>query len=393
MDRADRKTTSMWRRPRTTLSACLMGAMGALAVAVIPTDVARAQTTAGVQYTTSGSTVLPPKFAAAIVASGNASSETLTVDGRDQTVYTALLSWYRSELNDGGSFIVNKPSSYPRVNGSGDAEWSAFVPKLIGMSTVNGGWSVVTVRFVAPSGGTAMLVSSSDDSIRSGVQARLSTFKATMTSLSANTKAGTYFPGARVPTNLAAVRQAMLEYGNTERKTVGFRRAVGAKVATDIDARPASIKADDGLDEFVYSQQPDLQFDNKLNEAAQFFAEALATGNGAVHSGPSAWLDPSGRTVNMTTIGDRFTYFGAVGGAEIATGAGGSDAGAFPYAWMAGRHALSLVLGRGRSLYHDGLRCRSGCSRQMVLCRHSTQYRNALCSAACGGRRTMHSPS
>ena len=169
MARFDQAAVGMGRRSRTIrrtiVLAGLLSGLGMPALMGIPTCAAIAQTAGQTHYMTSGSLQLPAKFADAIVASGNASSDTLTVDGKSQTVYTALLRWPGTELSDAGTVVVNKPNSYPRVSGRGDPDWDAFVPKLIGISKASGGWSVVTVGFVAPQGGTAPLVTSSDDKV------------------------------------------------------------------------------------------------------------------------------------------------------------------------------------------------------------------------------------
>ena len=329
-------------KPRRARSAWLSAVAGALAVPALlttPLAAVQAQTpAAGEEYTTSGQPQLPSKFAAAIIATGNTDKATLNVDGQSQAVHTALLSWPGSELADAGSLIVNKPNNYPRVNGKGEPGWDTFVPRLAAISRVSGGWSVVTIRFVAPADGPAAVITlkgADDTAIRDGIGKRLDAFRQRMTGLSSSSRAGSYFPAARVPARLPEVQQAMADYGNAERKTAGFRRTVGAKVATNIDMRPASITSKEGLEEFVFPQA-DLVLDDKLNEAAQYFAEALATGNGSVHDGPAQWTDPTGKVVSMRTLGDRFSYFGAVGGAEIATGDGGSALGEFPFQWMAG---------------------------------------------------------
>jgi hypothetical protein len=372
------------RGRRTAVAAGLFCALALPVLAVgVPTGAATAQAPGGATYTTDQSVRLPQKFADAIIATGNASTETLTVDGTSQTVYTALLSWHGDELKTGGTAIVNKPNSYPRVNGTGDPDWAAFVPRLLAMAKTENNWGVATIRFVAPAGGRAALVASSNDGAKAALETRLASFKTKMQGLLASTTASTLFADVKVPTNLADVRNAMLDYGNTERKTPHFRQLVGAKVGTDIDLSQPYVKGktvqftyrdpaknqDVLVTERVY-QQPDHVLDDGLNKTAQWFAEALAAGKGVEGDGHTYDLKGGGKwqgpgmaaPVTMLTLGDRCKHFNAPCNAEIA--ASGWGVGGQPHGWMAsdthyrwhfGVDRVFTKIGYGAAQGKDGL--------------------------------------
>ncbi|MES2339649.1 MAG: hypothetical protein V4537_16275 [Pseudomonadota bacterium] len=268
-------------------------------------------------------TPLPKAFVDALRGTGNVTSETLVVDGQPRAVVSARLSWYETEISDAGTVIVNKPNSFPRISVKDDPAWPDLRKTLLGMATRDGVWNWVTLRYVEPTATSpAKLVSEIPNPVLIGIQQRLAAHEKTVAALSATTTSGRYFKDARIPADLDAVRQAMLDYGNVERKTPNFRRLVGAT---------------NNLHQIIAASAPQMRFDAAANKAAQYFAEALATGNGRIHDGPALWTDPTGKQVRMQSIGDRFDYFGETGGwmgGEIGAYPEGGPPGQFPYQWM-----------------------------------------------------------
>ncbi len=58
--------------------------------------------------------------------------------------------------------------------------------------------------------------------------------KESMYKLGQKTVAGHYYPAVKVPADLDAFREAMLDYGNAGRRDPDFRKKNGSKTATDL---------------------------------------------------------------------------------------------------------------------------------------------------------------
>lgn len=177
----------------------------------------------------------------------------------------------------------------------------------------------------------------SDAAAKANLEARLAAFKSDIANLGTSTTPGTYFKAADVPTQLASIRAKMVAYGNSERKTPGFRRLVGAKVGTNLDLSKPFVEGQtvvypDMKVEQVYAQK-DLVLDDTLSNTAQWFAEALAAGDKGGSDGHTYTGSQTYQGKTMAKLGERCAAFSAPCNAEIV--APGWDAGGQPYGWMA----------------------------------------------------------
>jgi hypothetical protein len=151
------------------------------------------------------------------------------------------------------------------------------------------------------------------------------------------TKPGGHFPSVQVPTNLDALRSVMLAYGNAGRRDPDFRKDNGSKTATDLSG--PTVNTQDGQKK-VFKQNPGPPYfsphvlNDKLNAAAQFHAEYIASINVSTHDGPSDYRDPvSGKTVDLSKIWLRSEFFGA-GRSVVETVAPADGIGDLPHRWM-----------------------------------------------------------
>ena len=155
-------------------------------------------------------------------------------------------------------------------------------------------------------------------------------YKDQMVALGNDTKPGTYFPTAQVPSDLDRFRQLMLAVGNAGRRDPHFRENHGATVATDLSGATVTIPKNpnypDSIEQtftiFKNQETPpyfkDLVLNDTLNKAAQFQAEYQASINDGGHYGPDSFQGKS-----MKELADRLTYFGYTGPALEGEGCGG----------------------------------------------------------------------
>lgn len=283
--------------------------------------------------------------------------ETITLNGRTRTVISTVVSWPAPNfIEDSGFATVNgaadlgvgNTAQFVNLGLGKDPAWKASAAKLQAAARpAPTGWQAVKLRILVLEAGDPAsfgIAYTGFDADRKSIADNLLAFRKSTAALSQSTKnGGQYFPEVQIPANLDGVRQAMLDYGNKTRLAPQFRRAVGAKVATDIDLskspNPASVRNPEGKSEPVHPQ-PDMVLDPALNKMAQWQAEALAAnkvqgGHYYIADGGS-WTNPAtGQKVAMRDLGARGSFFGVNGPLyEISSGA--SNPGDYPYNWMAG---------------------------------------------------------
>jgi len=276
-----------------------------------------------------------------------AEEQTVTINGRPRKVVATVISWPNVDyINDSGfawmksatSTAIDRDDQWVNFKLGGDAAWKASAAKMQAASTATPyGWRILPIRYLVREGGdpeTITVPLSGDEKSRRDIDTKYAAFRSEMATLSEATVAGSYFSEAQVPTRIDQVRRKMLDYGNEARLAPGFRRLVGAKVATEVDlSKPfgsvTKIRNLEGGEEPVF-EQPNMQLDPEMNKLAQWQAEALAAGKGKGHdySGPPVDGNP------MTTLGDRVRYFKIANCCAEIMGAG--PVGVMPYGWMAG---------------------------------------------------------
>ena len=261
----------------------------------------------------------------------------LTADGTEYTFVEARLSWDNTMFDRGQISLVG-------VDGTLGAKWfdrdkdgaegKALAEQLTAQATAagsGGAWhSVDALLLIAPN------TSAEPPTVRVPIP-ETTLAKIKMNELGQQTQAGLYYPTVKAPADLDAFRAQMLTYGNLGRRDPDFRKNNGAKTATDLSGDTVqTLKGTEKV--FKNSQTPpyftDHVLNDKLNQAAQFQAEYIASINRLGHDGPRAYRDPkTGKTVDLFDFGTRAEYFGAQGAVEAA-GMGGL--GDYPHSWMAG---------------------------------------------------------
>lgn len=153
--------------------------------------------------------------------------------------------------------------------------------------------------------------------------------RARLRELAKNTVAGKYYPQVKVPADLNAYRETMLEIANLGRRDPDYRKKLtDKKYAKDLGAEYA--QTDQGREKiYHHSKTPpyfkDLALDYRLNDAAQLQAEWAAQRNYMGHDGP-----PNYNGTNMKDLGDRQKFFAPSYGSIVEAG-GWEDA---PEGWM-----------------------------------------------------------
>lgn len=150
-------------------------------------------------------------------------------------------------------------------------------------------------------------------------------------------KPGRYFPKTQVPADLSSFYALMLAYGNAGRRDPDFRKK-RTEPKTAIDLSGATVNTLDGPQK-VFKQNPAPPYftpqvlNEKLNAAAQFQAEYIASINRITHDGPRDYRDPaSGKIVDMSHAWLRAEFFGA--GREVVEAAGLGGPGDYPEGWL-----------------------------------------------------------
>ncbi len=286
-------------------------------------------------------TPLPADFAAMVTATGQKyggftrfvkiSNE--SINGQNELFMLNEVAWDGDKVDRGtiayasstgvetGSWVQMDPAS---------PEWSAVASQLKAQATARGNWRYTKVRILAASG-------ANQPPLRSPIPETIQ-IQAKLAELGKQTKAGMFYPSVQIPSNLDEVQKQMLAYGNVGRKDPDFRKNNGAKTATDLSGPTVQTK---GGTEKVFKQNPtppyftDSTLNDKLNLAAQFQAEYQASINVMGHGGPRAFTDPrTGKSGNMSDLGDRVVFFEGPG--SIVEAAGGGTPGDCPRCWMSG---------------------------------------------------------
>lgn len=276
---------------------------------------------------------------------GTTKSEMVAANGERRTIYSTHLAWDTDNGREkilNGNFRLGATGMDWKTVSTKDPKWSTFAQKLVDAAAKDGNWRNITVLYMVPTAGqsTSFVVPhSADEMAKRGIAERLAAFKRDMATLSAPTQPGNYFREVNAPTQLNLVAEKMLNYANTERKTPGFRRLVGATVALDVDLnKPLTVREitnkDGGKDKIF--PQPDLVLDTDLNKVAQFFAEAMAARRGKFHSYTADGGKWNGKDVSTTdmraeALGVDKYYLAEVGSHEL-----GYEVGAMPYDWIKG---------------------------------------------------------
>ena len=223
------------------------------------------------------------------------------------------------------------PQSWIEMSSS-DPLVEAFASQL--PSREMGKWfSADLIICVSPSGNQPQSVRMSPEAIHEQqLKQQLTQHEQIMGKLAENVSPGSYFPSVKKPADLLAFQQEMLRYGNLGRRDPDFRKRMGSKTATNLEAD--SVQTQNGPQKVFKSSTTapyfrDHTLRENLNNAAQFQAEYQASIGQMTHDGPGSYV-LNGTSRNMTSIGQRSEAFG--GGNWEACG-GGSPGNA-PYAWM-----------------------------------------------------------
>ncbi len=85
----------------------------------------------------------------------------------------------------------------------------------------------------------------------------------------------------------------MLRYGNTVRHIPNFHRAARARLAIDANHTSSLPHGETAV------SHPDLKLSEALTQTIQWFAEALAAGQGDIHMFTGAWWGNGESVVDM----------------------------------------------------------------------------------------------
>lgn len=279
------------------------------------------------------------------------------IDGQTYNFVTTEFGWDLDTSGkhkfDQGRFayardgVVQDVKWWTSVDGT-SPEWKAFASEVKAQATEKGNWRYVDL--------TALIsTETTTPTLRVPIpETTLATMK--MSELAKQTSAGTYYPDVKVPSDLAAYQQAMLDYGNAGRRDPNFRKDHGAKYATDLTQDTVATKGsvENGKPKekvFRLSDTPpyfpDHVMNDTLNKMAQFQAEYSAAIDDLGHDGPPwgnrltaaqrkfQYIDPAtGKAVNMYQMGDRSKYFGAP--ANVVEAGSANGPGGAPGDWMSG---------------------------------------------------------
>lgn len=336
-------TGRLLRRGVLVLVACALAILGSPAVtasaqtAASTTWVARTTDTEWVFDTpmpepfVAVATCDPAKYARAAAYCQRSSQ---TVGGQTYQLLRTTLAWDKDLIDTG---MV----TYANNDGAGAlwltldtkaAGWGDGLAKLKSLVTrTKGTWKYVDLY---------LAVGQPSPTVRLPIP-ELTQIKTRMTKLATTTTPGTFYPNVTVPTDLAAFRTQMLNYGNIGRRDPDFRKTNGSQTVTDLSQNTVITKNGKNGPEKVYREftKPPYFTDHKpnadLDRMAQFQAEYTASRGYSGHDGPSSYRDPAtGRTVKMSDMTDRANFFGVANVVEAGSGPGDPDD--VPQGWMAG---------------------------------------------------------
>lgn len=252
--------------------------------------------------------------------------------GQSYDILTARIAWDKDKIDTGAFAMAGDHGAsgddWVQVD-AGSAEWQALVPQLKAMIvTRNGDWSYSELKIYVPqAGGPATL---------SIPIPELVLITKRMEALEPATAAGIYYPAVKRPADLDALRAEMLAFGNLARRDADYRKKYKTKTAFDLSGDTVTTSVGR---EKIYKKNPappyfsDVSLNDKLNEAAQFQAEYMASIGRMTHDGPSTYRDPkSGAVVNMHDVDKRSVFFG--GPQNVVEAAGEGPPGVYPHGWM-----------------------------------------------------------
>lgn len=269
------------------------------------------------------------------------------VGGATHTVVHTKIKWDKPTNISNGRFTFVNPStviwdSWQSLNSKG-AGYQEAADVLKAQATGLASWQDATALVLtspAPADGALRLPIPELELARRGLY-----------DLANETIAGTYFPTAKVPKDVAAYQNQMLMYANAGRRDPNFRRDQGSTDVLDLSKSPVSVPQYNKAKVYIGHKNekvfhssttppyfPDMELSPELNKAAQFHAEYQAKTNTMGHEfksefkspTPGAWKDPTGKTVSMRWENDRSVYFG--GPSNVVEGASGVFGS--PHSWM-----------------------------------------------------------
>lgn len=256
-----------------------------------------------------------------------------TIDGRNQLFVTTEIAWDGDKIDQGAIAFRHegRVESGWWFNMNPDSpEWKALASRIKSQATANGNWRYAILQVL-------VTTDANQPPIRTPIPEIIQVQKK-MTDLGRQTKAGLFYSSVQMPASLDAFRAQMLAYGNVGRRDPDFRKNHGSKTATNLGGDTVVTL---GGTEKVFKQNrtppyfSDSKLNDKLNLAAQFQAEYIASTNRLGHDGPNSFSDPrTGKHGNMHDLGMRADFFEIP--RNIVEAAGGGNAGDYPHNWMAG---------------------------------------------------------
>ncbi len=258
-----------------------------------------------------------------------------TINGKPQLFMINEVGWDANKIDQGSiAFARNgsvSDSKWWFKMDENSPQWRAVANEIKAHATPRGNWWYAKLQILAAA-------DANQPPVRAAIPQTILIQKR-MTELSKQTTPGMFYPAVQIPANLNAFQQQMLAYGNVGRMDPNFRKDNGAKTATDLSG--ATVQTLGGIEK-VFKQNPnppyfsDSKLNDKLNLAAQFQAEYIASTNVMSHAGPSrSFTDPrTGKRGNMNDLGMRVEFFAAPRSVVEAAGGGAPDG--YPHGWMSG---------------------------------------------------------
>lgn len=270
-------------------------------------------------------------------AIGGGDIVTKTIDGKDYRFIKQTFSWYKPMSTHG----LNIETA--GVNQFGGGEWvndnafktqnaviAALESHVIESSATHGKAMVLALIHQGDaSPGLVYIEKGSESAIQ------LETHEQIMGKLAESVSPGTYFPNVKKPADLLALQQEMLRYGNIGRRDPDFRKLMGSKTATNLEAD--SVQTQNGTEK-VFKTSPkapyfrDHTLREDLNNLAQFQAEYQATIGRVTHDGPGSYV-LNGKNLNVAKFHERAKSLETAANWEACAG---GPPGSFPKGWMTG---------------------------------------------------------
>ena len=272
---------------------------------------------------------------------GGGKTVTKAIDGKQYTFVRQEFAWFVDKAGKSSMAIQNQLV----VEGAKeDVAWKTepklasapeFVAALEAGATVSPGgpdWRVAKVLALQHTGnGPPGLRFTEEIPLPDRAAAR-------MRELAKKTKAGAFYPGTKIPAQVAEFRREGLSAVNHARRDPNARKDAGCKQAVDFSKDTTLTEVTNGRPngrEKLFKHNPtppyfnDLVLSQKLNQAAQFQAEYQASVRRCSHDGPGDYMGKK-----MSGFGDRLAYFGYKAGAEGEGCSTSGDGGGEPWGLM-----------------------------------------------------------